>query len=220
MNLASGASAAEWLRGTVPNRGLEGVAISPEGDRIVAMMQGPLAQDSRQDKTKRVGLFTRIVVIDRKGNEQSTQQFVYPLEDVTTGISEVLAISRDQYLVLERDSESGEAAKIKKIFKIDLSNATDVSSMEAIGVDQLPQRVVPVAKSDYLDLMDAKFGYSGERTPEKPEGLAWGKDFDDGRKSLIVCFDNDFESVRESLFMVFAVANDEVKVSQRSDSRK
>jgi hypothetical protein len=56
-----------------------------------------------------------------------------------------------------------------------------------------------------IDLLDPAFGMSGEKAPEKPEGLAWGPRLADGRRLLMVCFDNDFDPARESIFVAFAI---------------
>jgi hypothetical protein len=42
--------------------------------------------------------------------------------------------------------------------------------------------------------------------PEKIEGLTFGEDLPDGRRTVLVGTDNDFESTADSLIWVFAFA--------------
>ena len=219
MSLAQGQSAAEWTVGTVPNRGLEGVAISLDGAFGMAAMQGALAQDARIEGTKRVGNFVRLLAFDTKTEDPVSRQYAYQLEDTTTGISEILAVDKNRYLVLERDGLFGIAAKHKKIFLVDISQATDVSIIQALDPDQLAPDVKAVSKKLLVDLLDPRFGFHGVRAPEKPEGISWGPRLSDGRRSLYVCFDNDFEEARESLLLVFALERTDARVAVTDSKR-
>lgn len=200
--------------GAFTNRGFEGVAVTPSFSRVVGAMQGPLVQDGRVENNKCYGTWTRWLVIDAQGGltDQSgltdqggsIQQWAYPLDDETTGVSEVLAIDEGTFLVLERDSLLGEQAKIKRIYLADGTNASDVSGVESLrqGVSAGSQAV---AKRLLIDLLDPRYGFHGANAPEKPEGLAWGPKLEDGRRLLMVCFDNDFEPTNTTIFAAFAV---------------
>lgn len=188
--------------GAFTNRGLEGLAVSPSFKRMVGAMQGPLVQDGRLENNKCYGTWTRWLVID--GQSGSAVQWAYPLEDESTGVSEVLAINEDRYLVLERDSLLGEQAKLKRIYVADGAKATDVSSVESLK-SGLPAGASAVTKRLLIDLLDPRYGFHGVNAPEKPEGLAWGPKLSDGRRVLMVCFDNDFEPANSTIFAAFAV---------------
>jgi hypothetical protein len=169
----------KYTRGAFPNRGLEGVAVTPSGNRYVAVIQSPLVQVARQ--------------------------VVYQLDNVKAGVSEVLAVDEHRFLVLERDSKGGVEAKHKRIYLADIRNCTDVSGIDALPADKDPADVVVASKRLVLDLLDERFGLGGELAAEKPEGLAWGKTLADGRRTLWVCCDNDFDQARKSEFYCFAV---------------
>lgn len=188
--------------GAFTNRGLEGLAVSPSFKRMVGAMQGPLVQDGRLENSKCYGTWTRWLVIDAQSG--ATVQWAYPLEDESTGVSEVLAIDEDRYLVLERDSLLGEEAKFKRIYLADGSKAADVSSVESLK-SGLPAGSSAVTKRLLIDLLDPRYGFHGGNAPEKPEGLAWGPKLSDGRRLLMVCFDNDFEPANSTIFAAFAV---------------
>ena len=65
--------------------------------------------------------------------------------------------------------------------------------------------MIPVRKSVFLDLLDPAWALAGESMPEKIEGLTFGPVLADGRQTLLVSTDNDFESAAASEIWVFAV---------------
>lgn len=192
--------------GRQTNRGMEGLAISPDGSRLYGMMQNALLQDGGLDAAnKRVGLNNRIVQVDVATGE--LHEFVYTLDNKDTGVNEILAISDHEFLVLERDSKAGAAAAFKKIFRIDIAGATDVRSVKQLPAGALPATVTPVTKALFLDLLDPAFGLAGSDFPEKIEALAFGPDLDDGRRLLLVVNDNDFFADKPTNFYAFAIDN-------------
>lgn len=178
-------------RGRQPNRGWEGLAISPDGQKLFAITQGPLIQDGALDANgKRVGRFCRILEISCR--DGSSRQYAYPLEDPRHGVSEILAVNDREFLVLERDGKAGTEARCKKIFRIDLREASDISAVERLPSQELPSPLRAVSKRLFLDLLDPRWGIAGADCPEKFEGLAFGPDLPDGRRLLLVTVDNDY----------------------------
>lgn len=191
--------------GRQANRGMEGLAISPDGAKLYGIMQSPLIQDGGLDAANsRVGLNVRIVEVDSENG--ALREFLYQLDDKAHGISEILAVNDHEFLVLERDGRAGTNARVKKIFRIDIAGATDIRSLKSLPTSGTPAGVVPVAKSLFIDLLDPAFGIGGKSdTPEKFEGLTFGPDLDDGRRLLIVTVDNDFIATKDSLLYAFAI---------------
>ncbi|HVV99625.1 MAG TPA: esterase-like activity of phytase family protein [Planctomycetaceae bacterium] len=191
-------------RGRQPNSGLEGLAISPRGDRLFAIIQKPLIQDGALDAEKRrVGTNLRIAEIDIASGK--TREFVYPLESADHGVSEILAINDHALLVLERDGLGGVEAKAKQLFRIDLAGCTDVSGIESLPSRGVPQGVRVASKELFLDLLDPRFKLAGAEFPEKIEGICFGPDLADGRHLLIVTGDNDFRPEAPNRFYAFAI---------------
>jgi hypothetical protein len=191
--------------GRLPNRGMEGLAISPDGSKLYGIMQSPLIQDGALDpKNERVGVYCRILELTLVTGR--TREFVYRLDDPANGVSEILAVNDRQFLVLERDAKGGKDSAFKKLFLIDLAAATDVSRVASLPSRQLPAGVVPVTKTPFLDLLDPRFGIAGKACPEKFEGLAFGPGLPDGRRLLLVTADNDF--LPDQPFRVYAFAID------------
>jgi len=183
--------------GRTANKGIEGLAITPDGATLVGIVQAALIQDANQKGN--AAKLLRIVVIDiASGNV--THEYAYKLTD-GTGVSEILALNNHEFLVDERDGRGREGgnnlasndARVKKVFKIDLNGATDVT-----GMDGLTAVTHAVAKTLFLDIVQVLVSNGFSATfdiPSKIEGLTFGPDVT--RKSqtfhtLWVANDNDF----------------------------
>lgn len=192
--------------GRQANRGMEGLAISPDGTKLFGFMQNALLQDGALNGAgSRAGTWNRIVEFDLQSGT-ATREFAYPLDNPSkNGVNEILAISDHEFLVIERDGAGGTKAVTKKIFKIDLAGATDVSGMASLPQTGALSGAVAVSKSPFLDLVDPAFGLAGASFPEKIEGLAFGPDLPDGRRLLVVTSDNDFVATNDTQFWAFAI---------------
>lgn len=111
-----------------PNRGMEGLTITPDGKTLVGIMQFPLYNPSASDVSG--SLVTRILSFDITTGV--SKEYVYLIDRANLQAnSEIVAIDNTTFLVLERDGEyatnANRATVIKKVYKIDLGNATDIS---------------------------------------------------------------------------------------------
>lgn len=176
--------------GRTANKGMEGLAITPDGKTLVGIMQAALIQDNNQGgKAKKL---LRIVTID-VASGQWTHEYAYLLT-TGSGVSEILAINQHEFLVDERDGNglgNGNNAVVKQLFKIDLANAVDVSNM-----DGLTAATKAVSKTLFLDIVAAlnAVGIPSSQIPAKIEGIAFGPDvnYNGSVHTLWVANDNDF----------------------------
>jgi hypothetical protein len=179
--------------GRVTNKGMEGLAISPDGLTLFGFVQSPLIEDGGDG-----GRYNRIVKIDLLSGK--THQYVYDnyLADKSKAYnsSELLALNDHELLVLERDGKGlgdNSVAVVKRVYKIDLAGAEDVSELS--GADTLGPKAV--AKTLFLDIV-AKLTAAGITTdliPAKLEGMTFGEDIEvDGvvKHTLYIGNDNDF----------------------------
>lgn len=108
-----------------PNKGMEGLTVTPDGSTLVGIMQAGLnAPDG--PKSKNVSAL-RIVTVNLRTRQ--TAQYLYLLHNsdgANTTVSEIAALNAHEFLVDERDSKVEPNAN-KKLFRIDLRGATDVS---------------------------------------------------------------------------------------------
>ena len=166
-----------------PNRGMESLTLTPDGNHLVEMMQSPL--DNPDVGVRKTSRSHRIVVYDhRKG---TSRQFTYLMESPTAVVSEIAAISATSFIVSERDQlfpgDPKAPAKLKRIYRIDIANATDVSDPEnsrhgklfgGKTLEQLSDEeiqgagIAPANKELVVDLLALPGGYPHD----KSEGLA------------------------------------------------
>lgn len=183
---------------------MEGLGITPSGKKLFSIMQRPLIQDSVAiSGGRRSGIHNRLLEIDLPTGQ--TKEFVYPLDDEKSGISEILAVNEHDFLLIERDGERGANARYKKIIYARLDDATDVSQIESLPPNTLTENVRPVRKAVLIDLLDPRFGLAGETFPEKVEGITFGPRLPDGRILLMVGVDNDFIPEQPSSFFAFGI---------------
>lgn len=168
------------------NRGMEGLAITPDGKTLVGIMQSPMYNPGKTAVAGSVVL--RILTFDIATG--ATKQYAYLMDNTSlTGVSEIVCVNATTFLTIERDGNYGGAATnpatFKKVFKIDISKATDISDPDnsATGklyngktVEELNNEagltaagITPVTKSLVLDLLkDLPSVYPHD----KAEGLA------------------------------------------------
>lgn len=193
--------------GRTANKGMEGLAITPDGRTLVGIMQNALLQDANElnaQGKKPAANLLRIVTIDI-ASATVTHQYGYLLT-TGSGVSDILALNNHELLVDERDGRGREGgnnltsndARVKQLFKIDLNGAVDISAMDGINAVQHV-----VAKTLFLDIVQALVGVGLDPTkdiPSKIEGITFGPDLkttDSTGKTiplhtLWVANDNDF----------------------------
>jgi Esterase-like activity of phytase len=177
--------------GRTANKGMEGLAITPDGRTLVGIMQNALIQDANDGGAATKLL--RMVTIDIASG-RITHQCGYLLT-TGSGVSEIVALNNHEFLVDERDGHGrGDAsdAEVKQLFKIDLDGAADISEM-----DGSTAAVHAVSKTLFLDLVQllTKNGISAGEVPAKIEGIAFGPDVKKGHSTLHTLWianDNDF----------------------------
>jgi hypothetical protein len=186
--------------GRVANKGMEGLAITPNGTTLVGIVQAPLLQDTNKN--------VRIVTIDIATG--TTHEYAYKLT-TGSGVSEIVALNNHQFLVDERDGKGlgdGSSAAVKQLFKIDIDGAQDVSGISG----DLSSKAV--SKTLFLDVANTLHsnGIAFDQIPAKIEGLAFGQDVIVGgvtMHTLFVANDNDFVPgvASDNKFYVFAVSD-------------
>jgi Esterase-like activity of phytase len=218
--------------GRVPNKGMEGLAITPDGRTLVGILQSPLLQDGGTN-----GSTTRIVTIDIETGVVS-HEYGYQFDNIGTvdqprygTASEILALNDHEFLVAERDDAglgNDSLASFKRLYKINLDNAVDVSAI----TDRTVLASCTVSKSLFLDIVSvltaAPVRMSAADIPAKLEGMAFGEDVVIGgvvKHTLYVSNDNDFAPAitdthhpsgidNPNTFFVFAFDDDDLHGSR------
>jgi Esterase-like activity of phytase len=170
-----------------PNRGFEGITRMPDG-RIIAAVQSTLDIDG---KSKKKALFTRLVSFDPATGK--TAMYGYPIDDVYSKnsdakIGDIVALDNQHILLIEQGGDKNDVMR-NNVYKVDLSQASDLSAFDKPGeypefdsAEKLAKRGISLAsKTLAVDLR--KLGWQ----QEKAEGLALIDS-----KTLAVANDNDF----------------------------
>lgn len=128
--------------------GLEGIAES--NGKLVVAFQRAWAGEAQP----RIGVYDLAA--------QTWQFMFYPLDPVTSpyggwvGLSDITALGNDQFLVVERDGHAGPDARIKRLYRIDLTGKANGATLTKVLVRDLV----------------ADLGAPGGLVLEKIEGLA------------------------------------------------
>ncbi len=208
--------------GRAANKGMEGLAITPDGNTLVGIMQAALIQDAAQGGA--AANLLRIVAIDVASG--ATHEYAYLLT-TGSGVSEILAINNHEFLLDERDGRgrggasdgSSNDARVKQLFKIDLEGAHDVSDE-----DGLTAATHAVPKTLFLNLVTelTDNGIAANRIPAKIEGIAFGPDVRVNNRTrlhtLWISNDNDYLLVTADVppvpnpneFFVFGFTDDDL----------
>jgi hypothetical protein len=112
------------------NRGMEGLAITPDEKTLVGIMQSTMYNPS---KAVKVNDIVRIVTINL--TDGSVTQYLYKQEKTQNSQSGIVALSNTEFVVIERDGSfyNEDTSAMKHLYKIDISNATDLESIAAVG---------------------------------------------------------------------------------------
>ena len=177
-----------------PNYGFEGLTGDETGRILVGIVQSPL---DNPRAAGRESIQVRIVMFDTRTG--STRQYLYPLDAAGFFVTDIAWLSPTRFLVLERDVgfPGGDPAGLqKKVFAVDLTEATDVSdsadrpsgrlangrTLEAASTaDLVVANIEPATKSLVVDLLDLGYPH------DKPEGLVVL-----GRDEIGVVNDDDY----------------------------
>ena len=166
-----------------PNRGMESLTITPDGKTLVGLMQNPV--DNPDTGIRKTSRLNRLVTFDPQSGE--SKQYAYMLDATSAVVSEIAAVTAHTFIVSERDQlfpgDPKSPSKLKRIYKIDISQATDISdpadgpngkrvngkTLEQLSDAELKDAgIVPVTKEMVVDLLALPGGYPHD----KAEGLA------------------------------------------------
>ena len=205
-------------KGVRANVGFESLTLVPGGQRFYTAVESSLVQDGELTTFER-GAPARILEYVREGDSYAPgREFVYMVEPIhrpsfqpgrfDNGLVELLALGGEELLALERSfvEEAGNTGRDMnriRLFRISLAGATDVSSIDSL---KDMTGVAAVSKKLVLDLSDVA-GLSPDLAPglDNFEGLAFGPPLPDGRPTLIIVSDDNFNETQRTWFLQFAI---------------
>jgi hypothetical protein len=205
-------------KGVRANFGFEALAMTSDGSRLYTASETALAQDGDVTTIGR-GANSRLVEYVRRGRTYVPgREFVYPVEPVfeppfeaglaVNGLVDLIALDDGRLLAMERTyveeaGNTGRGLNRIRLFRVDLTGATDVSSMESL---REAGGFEPVTKAPLLDLSNVR-GLSPELVPalDNFEGMAFGPRLPDGRPSLLLVSDDNFNPTQRTWFVLLGL---------------
>ncbi|WP_295856945.1 esterase-like activity of phytase family protein [uncultured Xylophilus sp.] len=150
------------------SKGFEGMAASPDGSRLYALLEGPVWNADTKDYERIGGKEAlRVLEFDTRAARWTGRSWRYPLEANGHAIGDFNMVDATTALVIERDNGEGTAAracppgekrgdcfhdlaKFKRVYKIEMTDANAGGAVRKIG---------------YIDLMNIQDPQRRARTP-------------------------------------------------------
>ncbi|HLO48240.1 MAG TPA: esterase-like activity of phytase family protein [Kamptonema sp.] len=192
-------------RGVRNNLALESLTVTPDRKYLFTATENALVQDG-DVPTNQTGTPCRILRYNLV-RSQPEQEFVYITEPlvgestppgsfITNGLVDLVAIADDRLLSLERAFSQANGITIR-IFDVSLEKADNVQ-----GIDSLKGRLAQVSSAQKRLLLDLK---TLNLRLDNLEGLVFGPVLADGRRSLILVSDNNFNPLQFTQILGFGI---------------
>jgi 3-phytase len=194
-------------RGVRQNLGFESAGVPPNGRFLFTGTEAALVQDG-PPATLGAGSPARLLRYNLQTGKLD-RQYVYWTDPIAeppvpstqfavNGLVELLPLNNQFLLAMERSFSVGAPGTGNKIklYSVELPGADDVNGFDSLAT--LLAGLEPVEKSLLLNL-DA-LGLPLDNV----EGMAFGPDLPDGRRSLVLVSDNNFAPAQFTQFLLFA----------------
>ena len=194
------------------NLALESLAITPDKKFIFTANEQALKQDGPM-ATISSGSPVRIVKFTASG--QALAHYLYMVEPLPNptgrerlkgdnGLVELIALSEWQLLALERSYLPELRRNIIRLYRVDLSNAQDVSHFDSLLHTTSEVRFAKKELVFDFDLIVDQLS-SDFRSLDNLEGLSFGPVLDDGSQSLVMVSDGNFNRKQRTQFLVLKI---------------
>jgi hypothetical protein len=200
---------AAGTRGVRQNLGFESAATPPNGRFLFTATENALVQDG-PPATVAAGSPARILRYNLQRGELD-RQYVYWTDPIAeppvpatqfavNGLVDLLPLNNQFLLAMERSFSLGApgTGNTIKLYEVALPGADDVNGFDSLAL--LLDGIRPVEKTLLLDLDVLGIPL------DNIEGMTFGPDLPDGRRSLILVSDNNFSPAAFTQFLLFAVS--------------
>ncbi|RIY02440.1 glycerophosphodiester phosphodiesterase [Aureimonas flava] len=129
--------------------GFEGLARSPDGTRLYALLEGPIYRDGAVEKTADGRTALRVLEFDTAKGDWTGRFWLYPLAEGGVAIGDFNMLDDTTALVIERDNGAGHAsqackgepaadcfatpARLKRVYKIEMGEENEGEAVRKIG---------------------------------------------------------------------------------------
>lgn len=188
------------------NGTFEGLGFTSNGQYMFVSLEEPRYEDGPRADLKDTTAYTRIIQYDMQ-SRKPVAQYAYRLSPVAhepvpanefrvNGISDILVLSADKLLVMERSYSRGVKNNTIRVYTVEIGNATNINN---IGSLKTTKNFIPVKKTLLLDF-DTLHTYV-----DNVEGMTFGPVLPNGHRTMIFVVDNNFDATEETQFFIFEV---------------
>ncbi|NLL37413.1 MAG: esterase-like activity of phytase family protein [Fretibacterium sp.] len=173
-----------------PNRGMEGLAVSPS-NKVFGIVQSPLDLGQGLDSSK--ARFIRLVELDPDTGK--TRMFAYPHNVETykktsdAKIGDLAAIDDSRFLLVEQ-GKNKDGAMTNLLYEINIEGATDIQEVRTAAGQELET-------ADEAELKELGVAMISKRLVVDLKAIGWDVEKAEGialidAKTIALCSDNDF----------------------------
>jgi len=194
-------------KGPRHNSVFEGLSFDEDYSHVYVNVEEPLYEDGPKAGTGDSTAVIRFLKFNRK-LKQCVAQYIYKIDPVPypanppgafkiNGVPDILYLGNDKLIVIERAFSTGRIPTDIKIFLADAANAEDVSlfpTIKTLPADQYISKrlLLDVNKALPFDIFNI-------------EGVTFGPILANGRRSLVLVTDNNFNVREKTQFFLFEV---------------
>ena len=184
----------------------EGLTFSEDHQSLFVSVEEPLYQDGERAGTLDSSGVTRIIKFDLK-TKKPVAQYAYKIDPVAyapitpsafkvNGISDILNIGKNIFLIIEMSFSTGRLSCTIKVFLADISSAENINDIASLK----NKTGIKMVTKQLLLNMDSLGIYI-----DNIEGVTFGPKLSNGKNSLIFVADNNFNPLEKTQFLLFEI---------------
>lgn len=193
-------------KGPRHNSVFEGLSFDETHNYVYVSVEEPLYNDGPKAGTGDSTAWIRLIKFDRRTRSQ-VAQYAYRIDAVPhaanppgafklNGVSDILYIGNDRFLVIERAFSTGRIASDIRVYLADAGKAKDISAIASLSAQPVKK---PVTKKLLLDMNTLG------RFIDNIEGVTFGPLLPNGHRTLIFVVDDNFDKREKTQFFLFEV---------------
>lgn len=184
----------------------EGLTFTDDYNSLLVSVEEPLLQDGPAAGTGDSSGITRIIKFNIPA-KKAVAEYAYKIDPVAhppltpggfkiNGIPDILSLSNNQLLVLERSFSTGNLSCTIKVYLADISKADNIISVSSLkdttGIKTIPKQLL-------LNMDDLGMFI------DNIEGVTFGPTLPDGKRSLLFIADNNFNPLEQTQVLLFEI---------------
>lgn len=180
------------ISGVTTNRAFEALTSVPGKMILLTANEAPLAQDEILGKK-----IVRIVKLATNAKDQFSPkaEFAYPLENVEdNGLVEMAALDENRILTLERSFNAITKKNTVRIYEVNLAYGRDYKNVISFRDEEKINPIETLKKKIIIDLDEVAALLPQSITIDNFEGMVLGPVLPNGKRSLILTTDNNFNA--------------------------